>query len=232
MEIPIEHYYHEIGHSLFSLIFKDSFIYMGMYFDKETLLQVGDDKWDGAVHIQGIVEKKFESPSAYFTKLIIIGFSGMCAENFLSHDYRDIEKYVENWIKNPSKYMNTTHVGGDYELIITPSARRFITNDHYQVFRKSVLEFIFNVLHDERVYRHLFSISQELHSRQNDREEGSEIINLFSESGSNKYIEDQLTRIMEDFHIRFDRYKSHDISMRFRLYYEAKLQGGDHASLI
>ena len=221
MDIPIEHYYHEMGHSLFCLIFSDSFIYKRMHFDKETLMRVGDDAWGGAIHIQGIVEKKFESPSAYYIKLIIIAFAGGCAENYLSYDYSSIDKYVGNWIESPSRHMDTKRMSGDLELIIKPSAKRFLTDDHYPEFRKNVFRFIFNILHDEKVCTILSFLSHDLHSRQNEIEEGSVIISLFNKSGLSEYVEECIAKIMEDFHASFDKYKSFDNFMKIILYSEA-----------
>lgn len=225
MVIPLGHYYHEMGHSLFCLIFEDSFIYERMHFDKETLLRVGDEKWEGAIHVKGIVEKKFEHPTAYFIKLIIIGFAGGCSENFLSYEFSEVDKYVENWIQHPDTQMNTTHMSGDVETIIKPSLKRCIPTDLVREFRVSVFRFIFSIINDEKVYRILSSMSHDLHSKQDEIVEGDVVRNLFKESGLSTYIEDMSTRIMENFHERFNKYVTQDDLLRYKLLIEAKQKG-------
>lgn len=225
MVIPLGHYYHEMGHSLFCLIFEDSFIYESMHFDKETLLRVGDEKWEGAIHVKGIVKQKFEHPTIFFIKFIIIGFAGGCTENSLSYEFNKVDKYVEDWIEHPDTKMNTKHMSGDVETVIKPSLKRCIPTDLVREFRVSVFRFIFGIINDEKCYRILSSISHDLHSKQNDIVEGDVVRNLFKETGLSTYIEERSTSIMKDFHERFDRYVTQDDNLRRILLLEEMLKG-------
>lgn len=209
-KIPITHYYHEMGHALLCNVFDDSFQYVMLHFDKDTLLKVGDGKWEGALHVQGYTEQRAKDPITYFTKLVVIGFAGCLAENVYSEEFTDLVSLAPNWIEHPKELLNTDTIEGDWKTIIVPHSHKVVTIKQYPEFRKEVFRYIFNLLLDRNIYDMLKQVATDLYNTQSLKILGEDVIKTMEQKGLIQYLNEKKAMFMDDF--------TQHVNPRFRKY--------------